>query len=194
MPRSISGFRAALVGGGVRPNLFQIVFAFPTLATPPGAANGLVTLLAESSSIPADKVSEIEVPYMGRKVYYPGDREFDPWTITIMNDENFVIRDSFEFWLSALNAHDANIRSPLAYSPAQYTANGQVQQLSKTSDIPIKVYEMQGFFPTELGAIELDWATNNTIEKFQVTLRFQEWQAIGVNGPTTDLGEAINYT
>ena len=192
MARSITGFRAALVGSGTRPNLFQIVFAFPPLATPPGNASGLVTLLAESSSIPADKVNEIEVPYMGRKVYYPGDREFDPWTITIMNDENFVIRDAFEFWLSALNAHDANERSPLAATPAGYTANGQVQQLAKVGDTPLKIYQMEGFFPTELGAMELDWGTNNTIEKFQVTLRYQFWDATGVNGPTTDDGGQIS--
>jgi hypothetical protein len=194
MPRSITGFRAALVGSGTRPNLFQIVFAFPPLATPPGNANGLVTLLAQATSIPVDKVDEIEVSYMGRKVYYPGDRLFEPWTITILNDENFVIRDSFEFWLSALNAHDANIRDPLASTPKGYTAFGQVQQLAKVGDVPLKIYQMEGFFPVELGAIELDWGTNNTIEKFTVTLRYQWWSATGVNGPTTDDGGQISTT
>jgi len=192
MPRSITGFRAALVGSGTRPNLFQIVFAFPPLATPPGAANNLVTLLAQSTSIPVDKVDEIEVSYMGRKVYYPGDRLFEPWTITILNDENFVIRDAFEFWLSALNAHDANIRDPLAATPAGYCANGQVQQLAKVGETPLKIYQMEQFFPTELGAIELDWGTNNTIEKFTVTLRYQWWDANGVNGPTTDDGGLVS--
>jgi hypothetical protein len=192
MPRSITGFRAALVGSGTRPNLFQVVFAFPPLATPPGNASGLMTFLAEATSIPASKLGEIDLPYMGRKSYYPGDRTFEPWTITVMNDENFVIRDAFELWMSALNSHDGNIRDPLAATPAAYTANAQVQQLAKIGDVPIKIYQMEGFFPTDLGTMELDWGTNDTIEKFQVTLRYQWWDATGVNGPTTDDGSQIS--
>jgi hypothetical protein len=185
MPRSITGFRAALVGSGTRPNLFQIVLRFPILAAS-GAADGLVTFLAETSSLPADKVGEIEVPYMGRKSYYPGDREFDPWTVTVMNDENFIIRDAFERWMSALNSHVGNTRDPLAGVPSGYTTDALVQQLAKLDLPPIKQYNMKSCFPTELGAIELDWGTNNTIEKFQVTFRYQWWDAVGVNGPTTD--------
>jgi hypothetical protein len=186
MSRSITGFRAALTGSGTRPNLFQIVLQFPTLVTGVGAASGLVTLLAETSSLPADKLGEIELSYMGRKTYYPGDREFDPWTVTIMNDENFLIRDAFELWLSALNAHVANVRAATAATPAEYCIDAYVQQYSKLDVPTIKQYKMNGAFPTEVGAMELDWGTNNTIEKFQVTFRYQWWDAVSVNGPTTD--------
>jgi hypothetical protein len=191
MPRSITGFRSQLVGSGARPNLFQISMTFPLLV-PIASAAGLVTFMAESTSIPADKLGEIEVPYMGRKIYYPGDREFDPWTITVMNDENFAIRDAFELWMSSLNQHEGNIRDSAAAVPAGYTTNAIVQQFSKLDLPPLKQYEMVSFFPTELGAIELDWGTNNTIEKFQVTLRYQWWNAIGQFGPTTDGGAGIS--
>jgi hypothetical protein len=189
--RSITGFRAALTGSGTRPNLFQIVFAFPTLVQGVGAASGLVSMLAESSALPADTLGEIELPYQGRKTYYPGDRTFEPWTITIMNDENFLIRDAFELWLSALNSHVGNIRSNLAATPSMYCVDGYVQQYSKLDVPSIKQYKMAGAFPTEVGAMELDWGTNNTIEKFQVTLRYQWWEAVSVNGPTTD-GQAMS--
>lgn len=200
MPRSITGIRAQLTGSGARPNLFQVTMAFPLVSSAgvggiPGPASGLVTFMAESSSIPADKIGEIEVPYMGRKLYYPGDRDFDPWTITVMNDENFFIRDAFEMWMSALNSHQGNIRDNSAATPAGYTTNALVQQFSKLDLPPIKQYQMVSFFPTELGAIELDWGTNNTIEKFQVTFRYQWWDAIGsTNGPTTDGGGQISLT
>jgi len=185
MPRSITGFRAQLIGSGARPNLFQVSMVFPILAVA-GVANALVSFMAESTSIPKDELGEIEVSYMGRKLYYPGDRVFDPWTITIMNDENFAIHDAFERWMSALNEHEANIRDPLAAAPAGYTTDGFIQQFSKLDLPPIKQYKMTSFFPTEVGAIELDWGTNNTIEKFQVTLRYQWWNSIGPTGPTTD--------
>ena len=183
--RSITGFRAALTGSGTRPNLFQIVLRFPVLAAS-GYADGLVTLLSESSSIPADKIGEIEVPYMGRKTYYPGDRDFDPWTVTIMSDENWMIRDAFQRWLSALNSHVGNVRDMQAATPAGYTTDALVQQLSKLDLPPLAQYNMRGCFPTEVGAMELDWGTNNTIQKFQVTFRYQWWDSVSVNGPTTD--------
>lgn len=183
--RSIVDFRARLTGSGARPNLFRVVMKFPNLALP-GEADDLISFLAESSSLPADKLGEIEVPYMGRKTYYPGDREFDPWTITVLCDENFKVRDAFERWLSALNAHVANIRDFQAATPAGYTTDPIIQQLSKLDLPPIKQYKMAGAFPTEVGAIETDWGTNNTIAKFQVTLRYQWWEATGTGGPTTD--------
>lgn len=183
--RSILDFRANLTGAGARPNLFQLTGTFPLMAAA-GAASSYITFMAQSTSIPADKIGEIEVPFMGRKVYYPGDREFDPWTITVLNDENFAVRDAFEKWMSGLNSHVGNVRNPLAAIPSGYSTDWTVAQLSKIDGPPVKLYRMSSAFPTQLDAIELDYGTNNTIEKFNVTLRYQWWSAIGVNGPTTD--------
>jgi hypothetical protein len=183
--RSISDFRATLVGSGGRPNLFRVVMQFPTIV-PAGSANTNITFMAESASLPADKLGEIEVGFMGRKAYYPGDREFDPWTISIINDETFDIRDAFERWMSILNEHQANTRDVSAAGPNSYVTDVSVQQLSKIDGPAIKQYAIKGAFPTEVGAIELDWSTNNTIEKFQVTLRYQWWDSVGPTGPTTD--------
>lgn len=186
MSRSIPDFRAALQGSGARPNIFRVLLTFPILAKA-GVALVKAPFLCEATSIPADKVGEIELGFMGRKTYYPGDREFDPWTITVINDEDFSVRNAFENWMSALNSHQGNTRDPLASTPAGYTANGSVQQLSKINGPAVKQYVMQGAFPTELGAIELDWGTYNTIEKFQVTLRYQWWDSAALSGgPTTD--------
>lgn len=184
--RSIVDFRGKFYGSGVRPNLFRVVLRFPLLAGGDSEASELVSFQAESASLPADKLGEIEVPYMGRKSYYPGDREFDPWTLTVMCDENFKIRDSFERWMSALNQHIGNTRDFAAATPPGYTADPEIQQLSKLDLPPIKIYRMAGAFPTEVGAIETDWGTNNTIAKFQVTLRYQWWESVGPQGLTTD--------
>lgn len=184
--RSISDFRAKLVGSGARPNQFELVMTFPTIV-PAGSANTNITFMAESASLPADKIGEIEVGFMGRKAYYPGDREFDPWTISVINDESFDIRDAFERWMSIFNEHQANTRDASAAAPNSYVADITIKQLGKIeTGKAIKQYVMKGSFPTEVGAIELDWSTNNTIEKFQVTLRYQWWDSVGTTGPTTD--------
>jgi len=186
--RSILDFRARLRGSGARPNLFRVVGRFPTLARA-GLADDLISFHAESTSLPADKLGEIEVPYMGRKTYYPGDREFDPWTISVIVDENFMTRDAFERWLSALNSHVGNTRSFEAAFPEGYTSDWIVQQLSKLDLPPIKQYKLASVFPTEVGEIEVDWGTNNTIEKFKVNLRYQWWESQSVaGGQTTDGG------
>lgn len=183
--RSIVDFRSKLTGSGARPNLFRVVLRFPVLAAS-GEADDLISFMAEATALPMDKLGEIEVPYMGRKSYYPGDRTFDPWTMTVINDENSKIRDAFERWMSALNQHIGNTRDFTAATPAGYTTDAYIQQLSKLDLPPIKQYAMKGAFPTELGAIELDWGTMDTIEKFQVTLRYQWWDSVGSGGPTTD--------
>jgi hypothetical protein len=183
--RSLLDFRAQLTGSGARPNLFNVTMSFPALAKA-GAANALFQFMTEATTLPADKLGEIEVPFMGRKTYYPGDREFDPWTITVYCDENFAVRDAFENWLSGLNSHEGNTRDPIAAVPSGYSADPTFYQLSKIDGPALKAYKMTGAFPTEVGAMEYDWGTMNTIGKFNVTLRYQWWTALGQTGPTTD--------
>lgn len=184
--RSLTDFRAALIGSGSRPNLFRVELTFPVIAGFGVAASTAIPFLVEATELPGNKIGEIELGFMGRKTYYPGDREFDPWTITVINDENSLIHDAFETWMSGLNSHVGNIRDPRASVPSGYSADGKVFQLSKIDGPPTKAYKMTGSFPTEVSAIELDWNTPNTIEKFKVTFRYQWWEATGVNGPTTD--------
>lgn len=184
--RSLTDFRGAFIGSGARPNLFRVALPFPALSRP-GAATNDIVFMAQAASIPSDKLGEIEIPYMGRKTYYPGDREFDTWTLTVLCDESFDVRDAFENWSSALNSHEGNVRDPAAASPPSYLADIRFEQLSKIdSASALKVYLMTGAFPTELGAMEADYGTMNTIHKFQVTLRYQWWTTNGPNGPTTD--------
>ncbi len=121
-----------------------------------------------------------------RESYYPGDRTFDPWTITVYCDEDFKVRDAFEKWMSKLNEHQANIRDQLAATPPGYTTDITVQQFSKLDLPPVKAYKLKGAFPLELGVMELDWGTMNTVHKFTVNLRYQWWDAVGILGATTD--------
>lgn len=189
--QDVLSFLSNLPGSGARPCLFRVQMSFPTLVPNGGVGNNLMTFNAEASAVPGDDIGEIELGYMGRKLYYPGDRTFEPWTITVICDENYAIRDCFENWMSAINSHVGNIRSASAATPAGYSTNPVIQQLSKVDGPPLKTYQFQGAWPTKIGAMDVDWNTNNTVGKFDVSLRYQWWDALGQTGPTTDGGGNI---
>lgn len=185
MPFTVDNHRANLNGGGARPTLFDVTIPFPTSAPDTAAATKL-TFTAEASSLPASTVSEIIVPYFGRQIKLPGDRTFANWTITVQNDEDFKVRNAFERWMSALNSHFGNLRAPNALSTAGHSVDAYVKQYSKTGPA-IKGYKMIGVWPTEVSSIELNWAGDNNIEKFTVTLAYQWWEADTTDGQGADV-------
>lgn len=175
MPFDLFAFRAALDGSGARPNLFEVNLTFPT-AAPDNEAGKLVTLLAEAASLPHDHLGTITAYYFGREFKYPGDRRFEPWTIQVINDENFKIRRAFQAWMNALNMHVANLRSPLAAIPRGYQVDVLVKQYAKIGGDPIAEYKLVGAYPSDISPIELAWESADQLEKFQVTLQYQWWE------------------
>lgn len=169
---NVQAFRGQMTGDGARPNLFECKI------------DGLNTILPDSSQkfnfmcraaqLPGSTVNSVPVNYFGRELKFAGNRTFTEWTVTIINDEDFKVRNVFEKWMNFINSHEPNLRSTNYKSPDQYQFDAQVIQYGKTG-LSIKQYDFVGMFPIDLSPIELDWGANDTIEEFAVTFAYQWW-------------------
>lgn len=203
MPFKINDFKKNLTYGGARPSLFQVELSLPTQLGD-AVNNGVdgrgltgvtqkLTFLANATSIPASKVPEIAVPYFGRKVKVAGARDFEPWTVTIINDEDFLVRKALEHWMAAINGHATNIRnSGVNASPSSYQATGYVKHFSKgPTENPIRSYKFVNIFPTDVAEIELAWNNVDSIEEFRVTFAYDWWEIDTSGDITPPTGNSI---
>lgn len=177
MAFSINDIRSQLALGGARASLFQVVFNNPGNSS----GNLKVPFLCKAAQMPASSLGTIEVPYFGRKIKLAGDRTFDAWTVTIINDEDFLIRNAIEEWSNKINTFLGNLRAFGTSAPSQYKAEAQVTQFSKVGD-PIRTYTFHGIYPESVTAIDVDWANTDTIEEFQVTFQYDWWDVEGSTG------------
>lgn len=180
MSFNVSEFRANMVGDGARPNLFAVTLVFPTIAANGSAAGQKVTFMAKTAQLPGSSIGTVPVFYFGREMKLAGNRTFADWTLQIINDEDFTIRNSIESWMNAINSHNANKRSTLAANSSGYTVDATVTQYGKTGN-ELKKYKFVGMFPVDLAPIDLDWASNDAIEEFGVTFAYQYWEADTTN-------------
>lgn len=169
----LDSFKAKLKGGGARPNLFMVNLPFPAAA---GGSSELASFMIKAASLPASVINPIEVPFRGRKLKVAGDRTFEPWTITVINDTKMEIRNAFERWMNLINANSENVSQYVGNNALNYYSNVFVHQLDRDDSIT-KTYEIVGAFPTNVSAIELNFETNDTIEEFTVELNYQYWTA-----------------
>ena len=181
MAFNITEFQGQLTGGGARPNLFQV-----TIDNPVDRGSFIKTsFMVKAAQIPAATLGTATVNYFGREVKLAGNRTFADWTVTILNDEDFLVRDGMERWSNAINGLESNLRSPGLATTAQYKTNATVTQFGKIGN-PIRTYNFVGIYPTEVAAIDVDWGTNDQIEEFGVTFAYDYWQAgQGVIGQVT---------
>ena len=177
MTFNVSEFRANLVGDGARPNLFEVTLTFPTVADNNVLAGQKVSFMAKTAQLPGSTVGTVPLYYFGRELKFAGNRTFADWTLQIINDEDFTIRNSLESWLNAINSHAGNVRNSAAGGPSGYTTDAVVTQYGKTGDA-LKAYTFVGMFPLDLGAIDLDWGSNDSIEEYSVTFAYQWWEAV----------------
>jgi hypothetical protein len=176
MSFNINEFKSQLVGGGARPTLFQVQILNPV----DPAADFKVPFMVRAAGIPGSTVGQYEVPYFGRNIKYAGDRTFEDWTITVINDEDFAVRNAMEAWSNAINTHDSNVRA----LPQDYKSNAIITQFSKDGD-PLRSYVFEGMFPVSIDQIEMDWGTVDAIEEFGVTFSYDFWRVEGVTGIPT---------
>lgn len=179
MAFSVNEFRSQLSGDGARPNLFEVSMPFPAFSQPANAQQKL-TFMCKSAQLPGSTLGVVPVQYFGRELKFVGNRTFADWTITIINDEDFVVRNAFERWMNGINSHALNVRNPAALTPSSYTVDGLVTQFAKNGNA-IKRYKFLGLFPTDVTPIDVDWGSNDTIEEFSVTLSYQWWEAAADN-------------
>jgi len=179
---SVNNFMAELSkgGGGARQNQFEVAMTFP--AAVPSAVTSNFNFMCKAASLPAEELGTITIPYFGRQLKVPGDRTFADWTVTIINDETFAIRNAFEMWSNALNGHLNNARDPgmtTLTGPSGQLGVATITQYSKGGDV-IQIYVMQGVWPVNVSAIDMAWDHNDAIEDFQVNLAYQWWESQGV--------------
>lgn len=174
---NIDDFKANLLGGGARANQFRV-----TVTAPPGIAIGLdvrrASFLCRATNLPAQTLAEIAVPFRGRNIYIAGDRTFDEtWTTTFMNDTDFMIRNAMERWSNGINdlANNTGV-----VAPSDYQADLTVEQLDR-DDVVLKSYIFRSAFPTTISTIDLTSENADAIEQFDVTWRYQHFEASSVN-------------
>ena len=176
MAFNVNQFRSQLQGDGARPNLFEVSMPFPGFSLP-GNAQTKLTFMCKTAQLPGATLGVAPLQYFGRELKFVGNRQFADWTITIINDEDFVVRNAFERWMNGINSHNLNVRNPLAGTPLGYSVDGDVKQYGKKGDT-IKQYKFVGLFPNDITPIDVDWGSNDAIEEFSVTLTYQWWESV----------------
>ena len=177
MTLNLTNFKAQLVGGGARPNLFKVDLNFPA-GVGIGNATAVVNqgqFMVKAANLPASQLGVIEVPFRGRVLKVAGDRTFEPWTITVLNDTDFMIREAMEAWVRAINREQENTG---LQNPADYQADMVVTQLDREG-AEIAAYRFYGTFPKNVSAIDLAFDSNDTVEEFTVELQVQWWENEG---------------
>ena len=190
--RTIDKFKSRLTGGIARPNLFEVVLAFPD-----GVVDASVSdidpksrFLVKAAALPASNIAPISVPFRGRQLKIAGDRTFDEWQITVINDTDFAIRGSFERWMNSM-AKVSDMSGNI--NPEDYTRDAFVYQLGRSAvdaasqkseaNMPVlRTYKFYSIFPTNVSQIDLSYDSSDSVEEFTVTLQVQWWEAAGNGG------------
>jgi len=194
--RTIDDFKARLRGGGARSNLFEVSFGSQATGSPSDVLNPEITeglgfdddtdlMLIKAAGMPASNITEVPVPFRGRTLKIAGDRTFDIWTITVINDADFKWRRLFERWVNYIVKTSDGSGS---IDPSSYMVDMNVVQLSRGPGVPpgvsnneniniLRKYVVKHVFPTAVSAIDLSYNNENEIEEFTVDLQVQYWEA-----------------
>lgn len=183
MAFNINDIRAQLTYGGARPSLFQVIISNPVNPV----ADLKVPFLCKTAQIPSSTLGLIEVPYFGRKLKMAGDRRFDPWTVTIINDEDFLVRNAMEEWNNSINLYQQNVTALGSGAPSLYKSQATVTQFGKAGEI-LRVYQFNGIYPEIVSNIDLAWAAVDEIEEFQVQFQYDTFEVL--NSVTGNAGGA----
>jgi len=184
--RKITDFKSKLTGGGARSNLFEVVLNFPETAQPDTTVLDKARFMVKAAQLPASNVAPIEVPFRGRILKIAGDRTFDSWTVTVINDTDFAIRSAMERWMNTINRVSDNTG---LVNPADYQADAYVYQLDRDGS-DLRSYRFYDVFPTQVAPVELSYDAQG-IQEFTVELQVQWWEATKGNGANAG-GENIN--
>ena len=203
--RSIKDFRDKLLGGGARSNLFEVEIEYPSFGAETSSDSSTDgtgpketgKFLIKAAEIPAANIGNIPVPFRGRVLPVAGDRTFDPWTITVINDTNFQIRDAMEKWSNFINDLQT---AQGAIDPESYQKSATVKQLSRQGSTGpdgaievLRTYKFDGIYPNVVSSIPLDYGATDQIEEFQVTFNYLFYEVTGGSGKITE-GQGIETT
>ena len=183
--RSITNFRDRLVGGGTRPNMFEVNLTLSDGVSGVLDVDADMRFMIKAAEIPASNIGNIPVPFRGRVLPVAGDRTFDPWTVTIINDTNFGIRDAMEKWSNSINDLQT---AQGTINPEVYQKSALVKQLSREGSAPgdpektLRTYKFEGIYPNTVSSIPLDFGATDQIEEFQVTFNYLFYEVVSPLG------------
>lgn len=170
---NISSFKSALTGGGARPNQFRCRLIFPAVIPNAAQASRAGEFLCEATVLPASNLGVATAMYRGRRIPLAGDRTFQAWQITIVNDADFTLRNAFEAWTHYIN----NVRDNTGVqNPNLYSVDMGVDHLDRNDNV-IKTYNFIGAFPVSVDPINLGFGENDSLEKFTVTIEYINWDS-----------------
>jgi len=186
--RTISDFKGALIGGGARPNLFEVELT--TFPAGIGWNASDFSYMCKAATLPASNIANIDIPFRGRTFKVAGDRTIDTWTVTIINDESFNLRNAFEEWADLIAKLENNLG---ATDPNAYMVNAKVYQLGRgsspssksntgTANSVLKEYEFFNIWPSAVAAIDVSYDSTDTIEEFTVDFQVQSYKFNGAGG------------
>jgi hypothetical protein len=185
--KSLSQFKSRLAGGGARPNLFEVsIPSFPSAISDAWGSgdqseNGTFKFLCKAAALPASNTPSFNVPFRGRQLKVAGDRTFDPWEVTIINDEDFQLRTAFERWANVISKLDD---ATGVTNPSSYMTDAYVQQLGRGAErfattneggqsAVLRTYKFFDIFPTNISQIALSYDSGDTLEEFTVSFDVQ---------------------
>ena len=187
--KTISQFKSQLIGGGARPNLFEVELT----TLPAGIAwpSDNFRYMCKAAQLPASVIANIDIPFRGRIFKVAGDRTIEPWSITVINDEDFRIRKAMEEWVDRIAKLENNLG---ATDPSAYMVNAKVFQLGRGATVSsstnagdrnavLREYEFIDIFPTSVSSIDLSYDSSDTIEEFTVDFAVQSFAFVDAGGP-----------
>ena len=187
--KTISQFKSQLIGGGARPNLFEVELT----TLPAGIAwpSDNFRYMCKAAQLPASVIANIDIPFRGRIFKVAGDRTIEPWSITVINDEDFRIRKAMEEWVDTIAKLENNLG---ATDPSAYMVNAKVFQLGRGAapssqnnsgdrNAVLREYEFIDIFPTSVSSIDLSYDSSDTIEEFTVDFAVQSFAFVDAGGP-----------
>jgi len=195
--RTITQFKSNLAGGGARPNLFEVTLDFPASGTMGFMSNddnaeaatasiisdpAAAPFLVKAANLPASNITPVEVPFRGRILKVAGERTFDTWTVTVLNDTDFKIRTIMEQWMNGISRLTNGSGET---NPADYDADLYVSQLDRNGD-ELRKYKFVGCFPTNISEIALSYDTTDTIEEFTVEFQVLYWNIVQSDDNSSD--------
>ena len=185
--KTLTNFKSRLATGGARPNLFEVnITTSNENSYWNETAQEDFQFLCKATSMPTQTIGSVDVPFRGRILKVAGDRTFEPWSVTVINDESFNIRKSFEKWSQAINNLATGVGE---VNPGSYMGRGQIRQLSRSATVAgatggtatfdsgdqkvVHEYQVEDIWPSEIGSIDLSYESSDAIEEFTVTFQVQ---------------------
>ena len=189
--KNISQFKSKLIGGGARPNLFEVELTTLPANVTANWDSDVFNFMCKAAQLPPQNIANIDVPFRGRIFKVAGDRTIDNWSVTIINDEDFRFRNAFENWTQQIANLDDNMG---ATDPNSYMTNATVYQLGRGGQVSssnnsgaenavLKQCTFQNIWPVNVSAIDLSYDTGDTIEEFTVEFAVQSISLTGAGNP-----------